>query len=131
MRHNLPPQILQFKFVEFIPDAIDEGMLYISLDYATAIHNCMCGCGNLVVTPFSPTDWKLTFDGKSVSLYPSIGNWNFSCRSHYFIRNSRIDYCCKWSDDEIKTGREFDKKDKGGFFTRWKKMKRGKKKGIR
>jgi len=39
------------KFVEFIPEKIEEGVLYISIQYCTAIHNCVCGCGNEVVTP--------------------------------------------------------------------------------
>ncbi len=80
--------MLQHKFVEFIPDRIEDGLLYISVQYCTAIHKCVCGCGNEVVTPLSPTDWRLTFDGISISLYPSIGNWNFDCQSHYWIKNN-------------------------------------------
>ncbi len=121
MQRNSPQQILRFKFVELMPDHIDENVLYISFDYATAIHKCICGCGRQVVTPFSPTDWKLIFDGESVSLSPSIGNWNFPCRSHYFIRNSRIIHCRKWSDKEVELGRETDHKNKDNFFTHWKK----------
>jgi hypothetical protein len=82
--------ILQHKFVEFIPDELEEGVLYISLPYCTAIHKCACGCGKEVVTPFSPKDWRITFDGKTVSLYPSIGNWNYECKSHYMIINNEI-----------------------------------------
>ncbi|MBK7970270.1 MAG: hypothetical protein IPK08_15745 [Bacteroidetes bacterium] len=66
---------IQHKFVEFIPDVIEGGVLYISIEYCTAIHKCACGCGNEVVTPLSPTDWEITFNGKTVSLDPSIGNW--------------------------------------------------------
>jgi hypothetical protein len=51
---------------------------------------CACGCGKEVVTPLSATDWKLIFDGKTVSLDPSIGNWGFPCRSHYWVRNNRM-----------------------------------------
>ncbi|MGN5478201.1 DUF6527 family protein [Cupriavidus basilensis] len=38
-----------------------------------------------VVTPFTPTDWRMTYDGATVSLHPSVGNWNQRCRSHYVI----------------------------------------------
>ena len=69
---------------------IEEGILYISVEYCTAIHKCVCGCGNEVVTPLSPTDWEIIFDGKTVSLDPSIGNWNFDCKSHYWIIKNRI-----------------------------------------
>ena len=81
---------MQHKFVEFIPDVIEEGVLYISIEYCTAIHKCVCGCGNEVVTPLSPTDWELTFNGKTVSLDPSIGNWSFKCQSHYWIAKNSI-----------------------------------------
>ena len=81
---------LEHRFVHYIPEQLEPGVIYISMDYATAAHSCCCGCGEQVITPFTPTDWKLTFDGDTVSLWPSIGNWNFRCRSHYIIRNSRI-----------------------------------------
>ena len=48
------------------------------------------GCGGRVVTPLSPDDWRLTYDGDTVSLWPSIGNWAFACQSHYWIRSDQI-----------------------------------------
>ena len=83
---------VQHQFVEFIPDDIKEGILYISIPYATVIHKCACGCGNEVVTPLSPEDWQFTFDGKTVSLYPSIGSRNLMCKSHYWITQNQIEY---------------------------------------
>jgi hypothetical protein len=77
-------------FVEFLPDELESGKLYISMQYATASHKCCCGCGRDVVTPISPTDWQLAFDGRSLSLTPSIGNWSYPCRSHYWIRHNRV-----------------------------------------
>ena len=77
------PTVLDTEFVMSIPDSLAERTLYVSMEYATVTHKCCCGCGLEVVTPLSPTDWKLTFDGVSVSLDPSIGNWSFPCRSHY------------------------------------------------
>ncbi len=103
---------LHHKFVEYIPEQIEEGIIYLSMEYCTAIHKCVCGCGEEVVTPFSPNDWKLTFDGKSVSLYPSIGNWSFECQSHYWIKSSRIEHAGRWSQKEIDTGRDNDIKRK-------------------
>lgn len=104
------------KFVEFIPEEIEAGILYISIDYCTAIHKCICGCGNEVVTPISPTDWELTFDGKSVSLNPSIGNWNFPCKSHYFITKNKIRHAKRWKDWEIEEGRKEDLEKKKKYF---------------
>ncbi len=104
------------EFVEFVPEQVEDGVVYISIPYATAIHRCACGCGQEVVTPLSPTDWKIIFDGKSVSLDPSIGNWSFDCRSHYFIRGNRILWCDKWSKDRIDLGRAQDAGRKENYY---------------
>ncbi|MGW7824118.1 DUF6527 family protein [Streptomyces puniciscabiei] len=81
---------LSHTFADHFPDRLQPGVLYVSIPFATAAHLCCCGCGNEVVTPLSPTDWKLTFDGKTISLHPSIGNWNFPCHSHYWIQHNQI-----------------------------------------
>ena len=107
---------LAHQFVEFIPEELDERTLYISTRFKTAAHNCCCGCGMRVVTPLTPTDWKLDFDGKTVSLYPSIGNWSFPCRSHYWIKRSRVEWAVQWSQAQIERGRAYDRKAKGRFF---------------
>ena len=105
-------KILQHKFVDFIPNNLEDDMLYISIEYCTAIHKCICGCGNEVVTPISPTDWQLTFNGKTVSLHPSIGNWNFECRSHYWINNNKIKHASSLMQKENSQNREKDKRSK-------------------
>lgn len=108
---------LQHRFVDSIPVEIEDNVLYISIPFCTAIHKCVCGCGKEVVTPLSPTDWRLTFDGKTVSLYPSIGNWNFGCQSHYFINKSKIEYARTWSDVEVEKGRRKDARSKEEFYS--------------
>jgi hypothetical protein len=109
------------KFVEFIPEQIEEGVLYISIEYCTAVHKCACGCGNEVVTPISPTDWELIFNGETVSLSPSIGNWSFDCKSHYFITRNRIRNARRWKDWEIDEGRKEDFEIKEEYFKKKKK----------
>jgi len=89
------------RFVEFVPEVLENSVLYVSLAYGTVSHRCACGCGREVVTPLTPTDWKLIFDGETVSLYPSIGNWNFPCRSHYWIRNNRVEWAEDWSECQV------------------------------
>lgn len=104
------------EFVDAIPEKIERGRLYVSMEFATAVHSCACGCGMEVVTPFSPTDWKLTFDGVSVSLSPSIGNWSFQCRSHYWVRRNHIQWAGEWTDEEIAAGRASDRQNKDRHF---------------
>lgn len=111
---------IKHKFVEFIPEILEEGILYITVNYCTATHKCVCGCGNKVITPIRPTDWQLYFNGKTVSLTPSIGNWSFDCKSHYFITNNEIRYARKWQNFEIAEGREDGEKKKKSFFSKLK-----------
>lgn len=107
---------LSHKFVKNIPDVIEDGVLYVSVDYATAIHKCACGCGNEVVTPLSPTDWNLAFNGETVSLYPSIGNWSLSCQSHYWITEDEVEWAPKWSREKIERNKQSEQREKEAFY---------------
>ena len=106
------------EFVELMPDELKEGVLYISVPFATATHKCPCGCGEIVVTPIRPTDWTLAWDGETVSLDPSIGNWSLPCRSHYWIIKNRVVWARKWNFAEIEATRENDRRAKGRYFGR-------------
>jgi Family of unknown function (DUF6527) len=108
--------LLKHEFVEFIPEALNQGTIYVSIAYAIAAHKCCCGCGQEVVTPLSPAEWQLTFDGVSVSLYPSIGNWSFDCQSHYWIERNRVMWARQWSKEEIEGGRDRDSRLKERFY---------------
>lgn len=108
--------VLTHEFVEFIPEELKEGTIYISIRFATASHLCWCDCGSKVVTPIRPTDWKLIFDGKTISLDPSVGNWSFACQSHYWIKNNRIKWAPHWSKEEIQRGRSHDSHAKQKYF---------------
>lgn len=108
---------LVHRFVRSIPKELEPGLLYVSMEYATVIHSCCCGCGNQVVTPLTPTDWQMSFDGESVSLSPSIGNWGFSCRSHYFITRGRVIEAGQWRQTQVKAGRRQDKVNKALFYS--------------
>ena len=81
------------EFVEFMPEELKEGILYVSLKYASVIHLCACGCGRKTVMPVSFDGWTLTFHNWLVTLHPSIGNFQFECRSHYWIKNNEIVWC--------------------------------------
>ena len=98
MKNNIH---LTHKFVEYIPDKLEDRTVYVSMRFATAVHKCCCGCGHEVVTPLSPSGWQLSYDGESISLWPSIGNWNFPCKSHYWIKNDSVKWARKWSTKEI------------------------------
>jgi len=111
-----PEIVLAYEFVEFIPDELKERTLYISITYCTAVHKCCCGCGREVVTPLSPTGWQLTFDGKTISLYPSIGSWSLPCQSHYFITKNKVVWAQKWTKMQIARGRAQEARAKEKYY---------------
>lgn len=108
---NIKPEL-----VEFIPERIEEGVLYISERYRTAIHKCCCGCGREVVTPLSPAEWSVNLTGNQVSLWPSIGNWSFPCHSHYVIRGNRILEAKTMTDRQIQQVKARDRADKESWM---------------
>lgn len=107
---------LEHRFIRSIPRELDVGVIYISMEYSTAVHCCCCGCGEQVFTPFSPTDWKMIYDGESVSLTPSIGNWHSACRSHYIIKQGIIVEAGSWNDAQITAERKRDKLAKAHYY---------------
>jgi hypothetical protein len=109
MRDNFA---IAHEFVHFVPSQLSERTLYISIEFATATHTCFCGCGAEVVTPISPVGWQLTFDGETVSFFPSIGSWSLKCQSHYWIRRNRVEWAPAMSPEEIAAVRRRDDVDR-------------------
>ena len=93
-------------FVDEIPNVPEHGKLYLSCRYRAAVHLCACGCGAKISTPLHPTGWRLSYDGETVSLSPSVGNWSEKCQSHYVIRDSRIIWADRLPRDKILRIRE-------------------------
>jgi hypothetical protein len=112
-------KLTEFKKVElldwfdkegYMPKIKKHGILYISLKFNLAIHLCACGCGIETVMPFYDGElndndgWKMTtkkIEGTTqsdrpydftVTFTPSIGNQKLSCKSHYFITDSKIQW---------------------------------------
>lgn len=111
--HKLEPE-----FVELMPQGLLPGTLYISISYATTQHLCACGCGNKVVLPLSPADWTMCFDGEAVSMDPSVGNWEYPCKSHYWIEKNQVRWAGRWTPAQIEAGRARDLEDVESYFAR-------------
>lgn len=103
-------------FVEFIPQIIEADTLYICDEYSIAVHLCCCGCGEKVVTPLSPVDWQYKLGPNGVSLSPSIGNWDYACRSHYVIRENSVIWANSMSETQIKLVKQRDYVDKQAYI---------------
>jgi hypothetical protein len=95
-----------------IPSDLEEGKLYISRNYHTAVHLCACGCKGKVITPLISGFWNIIentymegmLEKINVSLKPSIGNWSGQnpYHAHYFITNNKINYI-QWCSDFRRT----------------------------
>jgi hypothetical protein len=81
-------------FIELIPEKLEENKIYISEEYKTAIHNCLCGCGEKTITPLGGGKfWELIkHNNGKISLIGSIGNYCFPCKSHYIITNNKANF---------------------------------------
>ena len=112
MRHS----VLEHQFIETFPEALEPGVLYLSLEFGSAAHSCCCGCGEEVVTPLTPTDWKITYDGETITLHPSVGSWTLKCRSHYVIHRNRVIEAPPWSDAEVTAERRRDRRAKEAHY---------------
>lgn len=102
--------------LDSIPERLQVGTLYVTTDRDVAGHLCACGCGREVITPLSPMDWSITIDQNGVTLDPSIGNWVFPCRSHYFIWDGEVVWAGNMSNKAIKQGRQRNKARKLGYY---------------
>lgn len=104
-----PVQRISPEFVETFPTPMRAGVLYVSIPYRTTGHLCCCGCGEEVIAPLAPAQWAITFDGDTVSLNPSIGNWSLPCKSHYVIRRNEVLARRQFSQTEIAENRADDR----------------------
>ena len=109
---------LRHEFVDYIPKKLDDSVLYVSIRFGTVVHRCACGCGEKVVTPLGPGEWKLTYDGRTVSLAPSIGNWSFPCRSHYWIDEGSVRWAHDFSEAEVVLVRQEARARRDGYYQR-------------
>ena len=78
-------------FVEFIPEELVQDKIYISKEYGTAIHLCLCGCGEKAVMNLKPVwndGWTLIENNDKISFTPSVLNNNCPNRYHYIITNN-------------------------------------------
>lgn len=91
--------------VDFMSKHLEPGILYVSERFGTAVHLCACGCGSKVNTPLGPTDWAVENSSSGPSLWPSIGNWQRPCKSHYWIKDGEVIWAEQWTEGQVQAGR--------------------------
>lgn len=121
---------LAHRFVESFPEPLEPGVLYVSLGYASMAHACACGCEEEVITPLSPAGWQMTFDGKTVSVSPSIGNTSLACRSHYWIERGEVDWLDDMTQREVAYARWHGRRVRDAYYARIDTKQRGTSDGV-
>ncbi len=100
-----------FEFVELLPSKLKDGVVYISIEHRTIIHNCCSGCGEQIVNGIGPAEWSLTFDGETISLDPSIGSGALACNSHYWIQKNQIMWAEPLTEKQTRRSQLADRND--------------------
>lgn len=82
------------EYVDNVPalSGMKEGVLYINKNDKWTLHLCPCGCGKPVMLPIGDYAWTLTERDKGVTMRPSVGNFDFPCKSHYYITVNKIEW---------------------------------------
>jgi len=96
---------IELQRVNFMPKELKPGVLYVSEEFGAAAHLCPCGCGAKIRTPMGPTEWALEETARGPTLYPSVGNWQLACQSHYWIYRGEIIWSNIWTPEQIAEGR--------------------------
>jgi Family of unknown function (DUF6527) len=96
---------IKLQRVEYMPKQLEPGILYVSEEFGAAAHLCACGCGEKIRTPLGPTEWSIKETAGGPSVWPSVGNWQKACQSHYVIQSGKIMWHGKWSAAQIAAGR--------------------------
>jgi hypothetical protein len=55
-----------------------------------------------------------TEDGPS--LYPSVGNWQEPCQSHYWIERGKVKWAAKWTSGQIEAGRRKEQERRVEYY---------------
>jgi hypothetical protein len=102
--------------VHHMPKELQPGILYISEEFGAAAHLCACGCGIKVRTPITANRWTFTDSPRGPSLWPSVGNWQQPCRSHYIIEDGNIVWCGQWTAEEVLAGRAHEEARRQAYY---------------
>lgn len=102
--------------VHYMPKELKPGVLYVAEEFGAVAHLCACGCGSKVRTPLGPTEWSLEETDAGPTLYPSIGNWQQACQSHYWIYRGEIRWADKWTPEQIAAGRRAEEERQRAYY---------------
>jgi len=107
---------IKLQRVQYMPKELEPGVLYVAEEFGAAAHLCACGCGSKIRTPLDPTEWFLEETDSGPTLYPSVGNWQQACQSHYWIHKGEIRWAEKWTPEKIAAGRRGEEERRRVYY---------------
>lgn len=107
---------IKLQHVHYMPKDLNPGVLYVSEEFGTAAHLCPCGCKTKIRTPLGPTDWTVDETKSGPTLWPSVGNWQLPCQSHYWIERGQVIWAPKWTPEEIVAGRRMEEEKRRAYY---------------
>lgn len=75
------------------------------------------------MTPLGPTEWSFEEWSGQATLRPSIGNWQWPCRSHYWITAGEVEWAGDWSTKQVERGRRAEDDRRRAYFESRKRSK--------
>lgn len=111
--------------VRYMPKQLAPGILYVSYEFGTAAHLCACGCGAKVRTPLGPAEWSVQEHPAGPSLWPSVGNWQRPCKSHYIISEGEVEWAPRWSEAQVRAGRAHEHRRREAYFAQLQRRRQG------
>ena len=102
--------------VHYMPKILEPGVLYFSEEFDSALHLCACGCGAKISTPIGAVEWTIEESDNGPTLFPSIGNWQQPCNSHYWIRDGQIIWSHQWTHEQIAAGRRMEESRRSVYY---------------
>ncbi|WP_415926996.1 DUF6527 family protein [Mesorhizobium argentiipisi] len=82
------------------------------------MHLCACGCGNKVPISLGPAGWSVRDRNGKPTVWPSIGNGQLPCRSHYIITDGKIHWAPSMSAAQAVTALQHDHRRREAHYRR-------------
>ena len=67
--------------------------------------------------PLGPAEWSFLDSPNGPSLAPSIGNWQFPCRSHYWIQGGQVVWSAAWTPTQVQAGHRAEEERRRAITT--------------
>jgi len=83
---TIKKQNFKIKWVENIPEKLEQNCVYVSTFHQKLIHKCLCGCGEIISK--NKGEFHLSFDKKKTFVKELMFSRNCPTKTKYFLGRS-------------------------------------------